>query len=151
VLLQVVPAGAGRLILSSASATRIRIEGDSDDVEGCRALLRKWLRHQARSLLIPWLHQTSIGLGLHYGLAQVRSQRTRWASCSARGTISLNERLLFLPPDLVHYVFVHELCHTVHLSHSDAFWAMLRRFEPDCDALTEAMRQAHRFIPPWIS
>lgn len=150
VLVQSVASESPMLLLSHPSPTRIRIEGDLEDTEDIRILLKRWLRHEAQQHLIPWLRQTSADLGLPFGRAQVRGQRTRWASCSARGTISLNERLLFLPPELVRYVFAHELCHTVHLSHSSAFWALLQRFEPDWPALDARTREAERFIPPWV-
>jgi YgjP-like, metallopeptidase domain len=52
----------------------------------------------------------------------VKSQRTRWASCSAKKNLSLNTKLLFLSPDLVRYVLIHELCHTVYMDHSKEFW-----------------------------
>ncbi|MHC1742210.1 MAG: M48 family metallopeptidase [Syntrophobacteraceae bacterium] len=151
VYVHVAPGLSPDMQLIRAAATEILIEGDPEDVEGCRALLRHWLRGQAKRILIPWLSRTSLESGLHYRLAQIRSQRTRWASCSARGTISLNEKLLFLTPDLVRYVFIHELCHTVHLSHSPAFWALVRQFEPNCSTLNAALRQANHLIPAWAS
>ncbi len=146
-----VPVPSDGLRLTHASPTEVRITGDAANVEGCRLLLRRWLRSQARSLLIPWLSRASGETGLRYQLAQVRSQQSRWGSCSARGTISLNEKLLFLPPELVRYVLVHELCHTIHLSHSTAFWDLVRQFEPEFSTLNATLRKANRFIPTWAS
>jgi predicted metal-dependent hydrolase len=64
---------------------------------------------------IPWLKRVSKKTGLSYAAASIR-QQTRWGSCSSRRLINLNARLLFLPPNLVTYVLVHELCHTKHLN-----------------------------------
>ncbi len=150
VLVQGVASRSPMLFLSTPSPTRIRIEGDLEDQEGVRTLLKRWLRHEAEEHLIPWLGETSASVGLSFRRAQVRGQRTRWASCSTRGTISLNERLLFLPPDLVRYVFLHELCHTIHMNHSSAFWTLMARFEPDWRALDARIRQADRLIPHWV-
>jgi hypothetical protein len=69
-------------------------------------------------------------------------QKTRWASCSRHRTVSLNMKLLFLPPELVRYVFVHELCHTVHMNHSREFWRFLAVKEPRYKELDKQLRTA---------
>jgi predicted metal-dependent hydrolase len=76
---------------------------------------------------------------------------SRWGSCSARGDISLNYQLLFLPPPLLRHVLLHELCHTVEMNHSPRFWATVRRFEPDLDSMRVEMRQAWTHVPDWVS
>jgi hypothetical protein len=63
--------------------------------------------------------------------------------------ISLNCKLLFLAPELVRHVLVHELCHTVELNHSPRFWALVQRFEPDARTLRRRMRDAWRDVPVW--
>jgi len=88
--------------------------------------------------------------GFKFGRVLVKSQRTRWGSCSRRKTISLNLKLLFIPQDLAQYVLIHELCHTVHLNHSQKFWALLTRHEPDCKNKEKELRSAGRFVPAWI-
>lgn len=139
------------LQLVRVSPTEVRILGDQEHWAACHLLLRRWLRDEARSFLIPWLDDLGSRLGLPYAGAQVRHQRTRWGSCSSRGAISLNEKLLFLPPGMVQYVLIHELCHTVHMSHSPEFWALVRRMEPECATMSLAIRRAGRFVPPWAS
>jgi predicted metal-dependent hydrolase len=80
---------------------------------------------------------------------QVRLQRTRWGSCSSSGTVSLNAALLFLEPNVVRYLFVHELCHLVALNHSRKFWTEVARHEPDYEALDRRLTQAWHEIPLW--
>ena len=84
----------------------------------CQRALRKWLLQRGHDALVPWLRQTSHELGLPFGKALVRMQKSRWGSCSRHRTISLNAKLLFLRPELVRYVFLHELCHLVQMNHS---------------------------------
>jgi predicted metal-dependent hydrolase len=79
----------------------------------------------------------------------VRSQRKRWASCSSGATISLNSRLMFLPEQLVRYVLLHELAHTVELNHSARFWATLAHAAPDYRQRDAELREAWRLIPDW--
>lgn len=88
--------------------------------------------------------------GLTFDRVQIRGQRTRWGSCSSRGTISLNFKLLFLSPALVDYVLRHELAHTRHLNHSPAFWRQLVSMQSDAMQMDARLSQCGREIPPWI-
>ena len=128
----------------------LSVRGDISDPEACKAALRRWAARQARFHLEPQLEVISEQTKLTYQRTKVGNQKTRWASCSSRGTISLNLKLLFLPPQLVRYVLIHELAHTVHLNHSKAFWTLLRTKEPNYKRLDRAMRDAWQLIPHWV-
>lgn len=69
--------------------------------------------------------------GGNYTSVTVRDQKSRWGSCSSRGTLSFNYRLMFAPPRVLDYVVVHELCHLTHMNHSKDFWNMVERIMPD--------------------
>ncbi|MDT8405217.1 SprT family zinc-dependent metalloprotease [Sulfuriflexus sp.] len=140
---------------SRVSATtrdgRLRLIGNIPDGPACQAALRRWLLKQAHLELVPWLESLSRTHSLPYQQARVRMQKTRWGSCSSRGTISINAQLLFLEKRHVEYVFLHELCHTRHLNHSPQFWAMLEELESAYKDIHQAMRQAWRVVPAWTS
>ena len=100
-----------------ASAKTLLVQGATNDAATCQTALRRWLARKGKDHLLPWLKRVSNKTGLSYAAASIRQQQTRWGSCSSRCLINLNARLLFLPPNLVTYVLVHELCHTKHLNH----------------------------------
>lgn len=65
---------------------------------------------------------------------QVRDQKTRWGSCTGRGTLAFSWRLLLAPPAVLDYVVVHELCHLRHPHHGRGFWKMVEEFLPNFEA-----------------
>lgn len=112
-------------------------------------VLQRWLAGRARQTLGPRLLALAGELGFTCHGYAIRGQKTRWGSCSPRKVINLNWRLLFLPPEQVRYLMVHELCHTVHLNHSPRFWALVEKMQPDYESLDAAMRKAGRLVPAW--
>lgn len=129
---------------------QLQLHGAVADAELCRGALRLWLAQRARVTLLPQLRELAIAKGFSYERGQIRGQRTRWGSCSGRGTLSLNWHLLFLTPDQVHYVLLHELCHTVELNHSPRFWLLLQQHQPDAEPLRKSMRRAWQELPAWL-
>ena len=89
---------------------------------------------------------------LKYSVSRVaiRCQRTRWGSCSTRGTVSLNCSLVFLRPEVVHYLFVHELAHTKHMNHSPSFWRLVEKLEPNFRVLDRELLAGWRTVPGWV-
>ena len=109
----------------------LHISGATSRPDVVRRVLERWLTIHARRHLVPWLYRTAGELGITLKGVSVRTQRTLWGSCSHRHTISLNARLLLIPPDMVRYVFVHELVHTRHMNHSREFWQAVAVHAPD--------------------
>lgn len=70
-------------------------------------------------------------MGVTVGYVTVKSQKTRWGSCSAKGNVNFNYQLAFLPDKLLDYVVIHELAHRRHMNHSRAFWAEVEKYCPD--------------------
>ncbi len=127
-----------------------RIEIDAGDFDSRLRELRAWIRNEARRRLPPMLEAVAQRTGLDYRRVSIRSQKTRWGSCSSRGTISLNDQLLFVPADTVDYLMLHELCHTRHLNHSRAFWQLVASHSPDYRAHEKRLDRARGLVPDWL-
>ncbi len=85
----------------------------------------------ARKRIITRLAELAKQHGFTYRNVSIRNQRTRWGSCSAKGNISLNLKLVALPPELCDYVILHELVHTRVHNHSRGFWQELDKYVGD--------------------
>ena len=90
----------------------LALDGDTSDSRAVRQLLRRWLTERATEVLAPTLHALARELGFDFERVLIRRQRSRWGSCSTRGTISLNCCLMFQRPQVVRYLMIHELSHT---------------------------------------
>jgi predicted metal-dependent hydrolase len=86
---------------------------------------RRALRDRARAELPARLYELASQHGLVVMGVSIRNQRTRWGSCGRDGQISLNWRLVLMPPDVRDYVLIHELMHLRRLDHSPAYWKMV--------------------------
>lgn len=95
--------------------------------------MQEWLRkavttalaRRAKELLPPRLKALATEKGFAYNGCTVRNVHSRWGSCNAKKNISLSIYLAMLPNELIDYVLLHELCHTVEMNHSDRFWALM--------------------------
>ena len=104
----------------------------------------------AHSRLAPRVAALAAATGVSYSQVSIRRQRSRWGSCSARGTISLNCCLLFQRPEVVDYLIVHELMHVKHMNHSARFWQAVERHCADWRALDRELVQGWRHVPRWV-
>jgi len=169
--------GTFATVTEQPCGTGLVVSGRAGDEAAYREAVRRWLIGRARLHLVPWLASLAAEHGFDTRKVIVRFQKSRWGSYSERrpsgaefhapgiragrpavpgdrrlspGTISLNAKLLFLPQELVRYVLLHELCHTVHLNHSPLFWGLLQEHDPESERLRRALRDAWPFVPRWL-
>ena len=89
------------------------------------------LADQALAVIPERVRHFAPQVGVTYGNITIRSQRTRWGSCSSKGNLNFNCLLMLVPDDVRDYVVVHELCHRKEMNHSAKFWAEVARVLPD--------------------
>ena len=146
---EAVETASRRVTVRDAGADCLRITGPIGNEKACRAALARWLSTQARAHLPPWVRAVGQRTGLCCQRVSVRQQRTRWGSCSRRKTISLNAKLLFLPPELADYVLVHELCHLAEMNHSRRFWELVAGHHPDYRHANRQLHDMWKHLPHW--
>ena len=135
--------------VKSVAPDQLKVYGAIDDLHATHAALRRWLARHARHVLEPWLERVAAEMATPFQSLSIKNQRARWGSCSNRGSINLNCKLLFLTEDMVRYVLVHELCHIHEANHSPRFWALVERHEPRVAEIHASIREAWRLIPNW--
>lgn len=95
---------------------------------------------KAKEYLATRISFWSAKLNLPFNKLTLRSQKTRWGSCSSKGNISLNHKIFLLPENISDYVIIHELCHTRIMSHSKMFWDLVAKFYPNYNEAKKYLR-----------
>lgn len=110
-----------------------------DTARNHRALVQ-WLREQAMTCFETRVALYAAQLGVPLPPLALSQAKTRWGSCSSRGHIRLNWRLIHLPLPLIDYVVAHELAHLKEMNHSPRFWAVVESIYPDWRQARRALR-----------
>ena len=103
-------------------------------------------RKLAYQFLPGWLEWAENYAGLYSKKLRIGDQRTRWGSCSPKGTLSLNWRIILLPQELGSYVIFHELAHLAQMNHSPKFWQKLEEFVPNAKAVDRKLTRDGKVI-----
>lgn len=126
---------AGARLAGDRLTVRVPAGGDPGTV------VERWYRRRAAAELAAMARVHADALGVRVARVTIRDPRSRWGSCTAGGNLSLSWRLLLAPAAVADHVAAHEVCHLRHLDHSPAFWDLLRRVDPRCDAHRSWLRE----------
>ena len=114
---------------------------DPENARQVRDRARSFLAEMALVRIRERLEVYAPRIGVSYGRVTVRNQRTRWGSCSAKGNLNFNWRLILAPPQCLDYVVIHELCHLREFNHSPRFWSLVEEQMPDYRVWKDYLRR----------
>ena len=117
-------------------------DGDASNPpkEELAVIFKKW----SKKILTERFWNTAKRVGLKPIKVSIRSQQSKWGSCSAKKTISLNWRLIKCPPEIQEYIFIHELCHLEQMNHSVKFWNLVDSHYPERKKAEQWLRNNSR-------
>jgi predicted metal-dependent hydrolase len=98
------------------------------------------LREYARDFVTRRLEKFSEHYGFEYKGVAIRNQRTRWGSCSSKGNLNFNYKVMLLPQRHADYIIVHELCHLKEFNHSPRFWSLVSQTIPEYAEIVKQLR-----------
>ncbi len=93
--------------------------------------LVNWYRKMAKKVIVNRVGQFSNVVGVTPNQVKIKTQKKRWGSCSSKGNLNFNWKLIMAPLPILDYVVVHELTHLIHSNHSKEFWAEVKKVIPD--------------------
>lgn len=93
--------------------------------EEIKRKLEQWYISRAKELFTKRLELFSNKIGVKVNTVRVKNQKTRWGSCSQKGNLNFNWKLIMAPRFIFDYVVVHELCHIKQMNHSKEFWLLV--------------------------
>lgn len=128
------------------SGKQLLVTAPSEDHAVIRPVLEKFFRQQAEMYLKPRVLLLADLVGKEVKTVSIRSQRTRWGSCSSRLTISLNWRLIMAPDFASDYVIYHELAHLTHMDHSKRFWKLVEQYCPNYKQAESWLKKHHQLL-----
>ncbi len=98
--------------------------------ENIRTIISDHFKKLAEKILIEKTELYAGRIGVGYKAIRVKSYKSRWGSCSTKGVISYNWRIIIAPDPVLDYIIIHELCHLIEHNHSPRFWALVEQFSP---------------------
>ena len=128
---------AGKLVGDEYHLTLPEPQSDA----AVRAAIRSTLSAVALKRIRERLDHYAPRVGVAPGRVAIRDQKSRWGSCSAKGNLNFNWKLIMAPPPALDYVVIHELCHLIEFNHSPRFWSLVERQMPEYEVWKKWLKQ----------
>lgn len=140
----------GKLMLVELPRRRLVVYGKRYAKRDAIKLLIKWTKRKSKNYLISLLTKLNRKIKAKLNKIRIHGLQTEWGSCSSERQISLNYKLIFLPPTLVHHLIIHELCHLRYLNHSPKFWKEVAKYDKNWNKNKVLLYTGDIHIPRWV-
>ena len=114
--------------------------GNTIIIKTSRADFLKY-RHQAKLFVESRIQFFNKPCQFKFNKINIKNQKTRWGSCSKKGNLNFNYKIVLLPPYMADYIIAHELCHLIELNHSIRFWNFLKKLVPNCLEIRKELKR----------
>ncbi|MEQ8197071.1 MAG: SprT family zinc-dependent metalloprotease [Clostridiaceae bacterium] len=104
-------------------------EKESDKEKAINEIIANWYKKIAKAYLSHMVQEKARVLGFNINNIRIKDVETIWGSCSSKGNINLNYRLIMMPERIISYVIIHELCHLKEMNHSKKFWTLVEGYD----------------------
>lgn len=118
-------------IMVKKQADTLLVVSSAAKSEEIKNAIVKWYRERAREIVEQKVSYFQKFIGKNIGDIRIKEQKSRWGSCSSKGNLNFNWKIIMAPDDIIDYLVVHELCHRLHMDHSKEFWESVERIIPD--------------------
>jgi predicted metal-dependent hydrolase len=121
-------------------------EISEDEIQEYFPKLQKFYQLEAEKLVRERIQIWSEQMQLFPKSVNLRNQKSRWGSCSSRGSIQINWRLIGAPLFVIDYILIHELAHLQHMNHSNKFWDLVARHYPEYEEAEKWLKEKHQLL-----
>lgn len=111
--------------------TKLTIASLSENHDLAREALNRFIKSVSSSYFLQVVPKLASQMEVKIGRIAFKTQKTRWGSCSSKGNLNFNWRLVHAPKAVIDYVIIHELAHRVHMDHSANFWNLVAKYDPN--------------------
>lgn len=118
-----------KIVFDQGAFVIIPKPGDGDEM--IKEYMEQFYKEEAKKLLTALTEKYAMRMGVKYSHITIRKQKTRWGSCSKRGSLSYNVKLMCAPVEMIEYVVLHEVMHLKHFNHGPEFWRAILEIMPD--------------------
>lgn len=123
----------------------------TDEHPGLLAVIREFYKREGIKKISERTEYWASQMGLYPKTLRFREQKTRWGSCSSKGGVNFNWRLIVFKPEVIDYVIIHELSHLQHMNHSAQFWKLVESYCPNYEILMKELQESQylcEFLTP---
>jgi predicted metal-dependent hydrolase len=132
-------------IVDDGKCIEIFVHSDKEDTyERAGNMLEVWYRKKGKDIFVKTAQMYAEMMGTSFEKIAIKNQKTRWGSCSNHKNLNFNWRLLMMPKEVLDYVVIHELAHTIEMNHSKQFWAHVEKLMPNYKMYRKFLKEETR-------